>query len=111
MKKFLLIYGANAEALEAWKNATEQEQEQDMQDWLKWMQEHSKYFVDGGNPVGKNTRVDSMGQAKECSNEMAGYSIISVKDKQEALEILKENPHTKTPGSYIELMEIVDMEM
>ncbi len=81
-----------------------------MQTWFKWMQEHSEYFVDEGNPVGKNTRVSNNNNATDFSNEIAGYAIISVKDKEEALEILKTNPHTQTPGTYIELMEIVDVE-
>lgn len=111
MKKFLLIYWANLEAFERWKDMSEQQQKQEMQEWFEWMQENSENFVDAGNPVGKNTRVTNNNTVEEVSNEVAGYSILSAKDKNDALKILKWNPHTKTQGTYIELMEIVDMEM
>ncbi len=82
-----------------------------MQEWVEWMTEHSDSFVDPGNPVWKNTRVSSDNTIEECSNEIAGYSILSAPDKDAALEILGSNPHTKTVGAYIELMEIVDMQI
>ena len=80
--------------MQHWGNTTDEQKEQDMQNWFTWMQKHADTFADEGNPVGKNTRVFYGNKQEEVSNEIAGYSILLAEEKEQALEILKENPHT-----------------
>lgn len=111
MQKFLILYGANEKILDQWNNQSPDEGEEDMQKWMKWMDENTQYLVDSGNPVGKNTRIHSNGTAKIMPNELCGYLILQADDRDHAIEILKSNPHLDTSDVYIELMNIMDIEM
>lgn len=111
MKQFLVLYGATAKALEQWKEQSPEEGEKDMREWGEWMRKNAGHMVDAGNPVGGNTRLESDNSAQEHSNEVCGYTIIKAEDKKHAIEILSDSPHTKNSEMYIELMEIIDMEM
>lgn len=111
MEKFLVIYGASAKALKEWENQSAEEGEKDMEKWIAWMGENASHLVDPGNPVGKNTRLHADGRAEEKANEMCGYLILQANDRNHAIEILKSSPHTQNSEMYIELMNVVDMEM
>lgn len=111
MKKFLILYWANAQAMEHRENASDEEKQKDMGEWFEWVGRNAKNFVDEGNPVAKNTRITTGKGVEEVSNEVSGYSIVQAENKEAALKILQWNPHTTVEWSYIELMEIVDIEM
>lgn len=74
------------------------------------MDKNAQHLVDPGNPTGKNTRLRSDG-AVDHSNEVCGYTIIQAEDKESALSILSDSPHMQNSEMYIELMEIIDLEM
>ena len=109
MKKFLVIYGMSPEAMQSYMSSTSEEQKQaEMEEWGAWMEAHKDMMVDPGNPVGKNTRI-SGAEATETSNDIMGYGICSAADKETVVTALMSGPHTKMPGSYTEVMEIIDM--
>ncbi len=97
--------------MKEWQNASEEDQQKEIEARGKWMTENESSFVDQWNPVGVNTRVHNSGEVTAQSNEICGYSVLSAESKENALELLKSNPHTIQPGAYIELMEIMEMEM
>jgi hypothetical protein len=73
MKKFLVLYMANAAAMaEMMKNSSPEQQKKGMDAWQKWMGDHKSSLVDRGAPVGKTKRVDSKG-ASDTKNEVGGY--------------------------------------
>ncbi len=108
MKKFLALYGAPLEILQNWTAMSEEDGKKEMEEWMGWMNAHADQIIDPGNPSSKNTRLTSKG-AEEISNEICGYTIITANSKQEAMEVLKGNPHLKQEGTYVDVMEIVEM--
>lgn len=109
MKKFLVIYAMPSSAMaEVMKNVTPEEMEKDKEAWKTWMEQNAKHMVDPGNPVGKNTRVTKDGRT-EASNDVAGYGIFQGESKETVAELVASNPHLQMPGTYIEVMEVVDM--
>lgn len=109
MKKYLVIYAMPVATMkEMMEKSTPAEMEQGKQEWIGWMEDHEDQMLDPGNPVGKNTRLSKDG-VEEVSNEIAGYTIFKGESKEAVIELLKQNPHFQVPGSYIEVMEVVEM--
>ena len=108
MKKFLALYGAPLEVLQSWTAMSEEDGKKEMEEWMVWMDANSTHIVDPGNPSGKNTRLTAEG-AQETSNEICGYTIITANSKEEAFTVLEGNPHLKEKGTYIDVMEIIEM--
>jgi hypothetical protein len=110
MKKFLVLYMANASAMaDMMKNSTPEQRKQGMDMWMKWMSDNKSSFVDGGAPVGKTTRVDSKGTS-DMKNEVGGYSLIQADSAEAAAKLFgKDQPHLQMPGTWIEISEIMPM--
>ena len=57
MKKFMVLYMANAADFEKMmKESTPEQQQKGMQGWIKWMGDNQPSLVDGGAPLGKTKR-------------------------------------------------------
>jgi hypothetical protein len=110
MKKFLVLYMANAAAMaEMMKNSTPEQRKNGMEAWTKWMDRHKSSLVDRGAPVGKTKRVDSHG-AKDAKNEIGGYSIVQAESAEAATKMFgKDHPHLQMPSASIEITEILEM--
>lgn len=108
MNKFLVLYCATPETLKHWGSMSKEEADKGMADWGRWMEEKKDVLVDAGTPVGKNTRLTSAGH-EEKSNEVCGYSVLAADSREEACRILEGNPHLQTPGTYLEIMNLVQM--
>jgi hypothetical protein len=110
VKKFLVLYMANAAAMaDMMKNATPEQQKKGMDMWRKWMGDNKTALVDGGAPVGKTKRVDAKG-ASDMKNEIGGYSIVQAESADAATKIFsKDMPHLQMPGTWIEVSEIMQM--
>ena len=110
MKKFLVLYMANAAAMaDMMKNSTPEQQKKGMDMWRKWMTDNKTALVDGGAPVGKTKRVDAKG-ASDMKNEIGGYSIVQAESADAATKIFsKDMPHLQMPGAWIEVSEIMQM--
>jgi hypothetical protein len=110
MKKFLVLYMMNAEAMEEMmKNSTPEQREAGMQEWKSWMTAHTSDLADMGGGLGKNMRVTKDGSSME-KNTIGGYSIIQAESQEAAAQILADNPTFKDmPSSYIEVMEVKNM--
>jgi hypothetical protein len=108
MKKFIVLFMAPAEAMKQMSNATPEEQQKIMQEWMGWMDKYQTHFVDTGAPAGKNTRVGKQ-SSEEVSNEVSGYSIMQSESKEELIKILQENDHFALPGAYVEVMDWIEL--
>jgi hypothetical protein len=108
MKKFLVLYMANAAAMaETMKNSTPEQQKKGMDAWVKWMGDHKKSLVDGGAPLGKTKRVDAKGSS-DTKNEVGGYSIVQAESAETATKLFgKDQPHLQMPGAWVEIIEIM----
>lgn len=87
---------------------SEEEGKKGMEEWGRWQEANKDVMVDAGTPVGKNSRLTSEG-VQETSNEVCGYSLLTADSREEACKILADNPHLKMPGTYLEIMNTVEM--
>lgn len=110
MKKFLILYMANAAAMaDMMKNATPEQQKQGMDAWMQWMAANQSSLIDGGAPLGKTKRLDTKGTS-DTKNEIGGYSIVQAESADAATKILgKDHPHLRMPSAWIEVIEVLQI--
>jgi len=104
MAKYLLVYhgGSTPESEEAVAKV--------MDEWGKWFGGMGAAVVDGGNPVGMSSTVNSDGSVSDNggSNPATGYSLIEATDINDATEKAKGCPILADGGS-VEVAEAFDM--
>ena len=108
MKKFLVLYMANAAEFEQMmQNSTPEQRQKGMEAWMKWMGDNKASLVDGGAPLGKTKRVDAKG-ASDTKNNIGGYSVVQADSADAATKIIgKNHPHLQMPGAWVEVIEIM----
>ena len=104
MAKYLFVYhgGSMAESKEEISNM--------MNAWGQWMGSMGSAVVDGGNPVGESSTVQSNGTVVDNggANPASGYSLIEAPDLDDAISKAKGCP-VLTLGGSIEVAEAFDM--
>jgi hypothetical protein len=108
MKKFMVLYMANAADFERMmRESTPEQQKKGMEGWIKWMGDNQPSLVDGGAPLGKTSRVDAKG-VSDTKNGIGGYSIVQADNAEAATKLFgKDHPHLQIPGGWIEVIEIM----
>ncbi len=104
MAKYLFIYhGGNHPETEAEVKAVHDA-------WGAWMGGLGAAVIDGGNPVGMSSTVNSDGSVSNNggSNPASGYGLFEAADLADALEKAKGCPILASSGS-IEVAEAIDM--
>ena len=104
MAKYLFVYhgGSHPE--------TEAEVAAVMDAWGNWLGGMGSAVVDGGNPVGMPTTVNSDGSVANDggSNPVSGYGMFEASDLDDATNKAKGCPILEAGGS-VELAEVIDM--
>lgn len=104
MAKYLFVYhgGSTPESQE--------EVAAVMDAWGKWFGSMGNAVVDGGNPVGASSTVQSDGSvlADGGANPATGYSLIEASSIEAALGHAKDCPVLASGGS-VEVAEAIDM--
>ena len=104
MAKYLFIYhgGAHPE--------TEEEVKEVMDAWGAWMGAMGAAVIDGGNPVGMSSTVNSDGSVSDDggSNPASGYGLFEASDRDDALDKAKGCPILSSGGT-IEVAQAIDM--
>jgi len=109
MKKYLALYMASrADFEKVMRESTPEQQRQGMKEWAKWMEKHRPEIVEMGAPLGKTKKV-TKGGVENSRNEVGGYTIVQANSHDEAAKIFADSAHFGMPGSWIEVMEIVEM--
>ncbi len=109
MKKFLVVYRMDMEAMnKMMSDSTPEDRQKGMEEWQTWMAAHTADFADAGGPVGKNTHVTKEG-ATEMSNDIAGYTVFQSESKEALTALLADNPHFQMPGATVDMMEVISM--
>ena len=109
MKKYVAVYMAPHEALDQLMKTTTPEQSKQMMDsWNAWIETHKASFIDVGSPLGKNMRVSKDG-ISPARNDINGYSVVQAESLEEAAKIFQDNPQLQMSGSYIDVLEWVEM--
>jgi hypothetical protein len=104
MSKYLFVYHGGSHP------GTDEEVAAVMDAWGQWMGGMGAAVVDGGNPVGMSTTVNSDGSVVDNggSNPTSGYGIFEASDLDDAVAKAKGCPILPAGGS-IELAEVIDM--
>ncbi len=104
MSKYLFVYhgGSNPESPE--------EVAEVLDTWGQWFGTMGSDVIDGGNPVGISSTVQSNGSVVDNGGEnpASGYSLIEASDLNEALTRAKECPILSAGGT-VEVAEAIDM--
>ncbi len=104
MAKYLYVYhGGSAPESEA-------DIAKVMDEWGQWFGSMGAAVIDGGNPVGISSTVNSDGTVSDDggANPASGYSLIEGSDLNDALAKAKACPILKSGGS-VEVAEVHDM--
>ena|SRR5207245_2308443 len=74
--------------------------------WEKWMKALGPALIDGGNPVGKASTIDSRGKvtAGAGANPVSGYSVIKAGSLDAAVKLAQDCPVLQG-GASIEVCE------
>jgi hypothetical protein len=107
VSKFMILYRAEASALEQMANATPEQREAGMEAWRTWATKVGYAIVDLGNPLAHTTHV---GAGAAATDGIAGYSILQAGSADEVETILEGHPHLTMPGASIEVLEIIPIE-
>ncbi len=114
MKKFVVIYHADAAALEQMQQmagASPEEHEKAMEPWMTWAASCGDRLVDMGAPLVGGQRLSKSGSTPS-EMQVVGYSILNADDMQSAQALLSTHPHLEwTDGCSIEVHEAAPMSM
>src|SRR5690606_15180886 len=97
MKKFLAIYrGDPQKGNEEWNKLSKEEmqkrEQQGMEAWGKWMQDHASRIQVSGGPLGKTLRVDREGISKIVNHD-CGYIVVEAENHEDAAKLFLNHPH------------------
>lgn len=104
MAKFLFVYHGGS------KPENEADVAAVMDAWGQWFGSMGAAVVDGGNPVGMSSTVNSNGSVSSDggSNPASGYSLIEAANVEAATSMAKGCPILAAGGS-VEVAEAIDM--
>ena len=108
MKKFIALYMASVEQQAEWKKSSPEDQKKGMDEWMAWANNHKDAWIDMGNPVGGNHKIDA-GGVSQSQNEVCGYSIVQAESAEAAAAIFEGSPHVTQPNAWVDLMPVVEM--
>lgn len=99
MKKFIVIYHANAEAMQQMMSATPEQQKAGMEGWMTWAQKCGDQLVDLGAPLMGGQALGANGTSENSGKEVTGYSMLKANDMNEAKSLLQGHPHLGMGGA------------
>jgi len=104
MSKYLFVYHGGS------KPGSKEEIAKVMDAWGQWFGSMGSAVVDGGNPVGPSTTVQSNGSVVDDggANPASGFSLIEAADRDDAVAKAKNCPILAAGGS-VEIAEAFDM--
>src|SRR5262245_15341131 len=104
MAKYVILYRAQASAMEQMGNATPEQAQAGMELWMQWAGKAVDRIVDFGAPLAPRTTVGKAGD----DQAIAGYSILEAGYEGEISALLEDHPHFHTPGdTSIEVLEVL----
>ncbi|MBD77787.1 MAG: hypothetical protein CL840_02445 [Crocinitomicaceae bacterium] len=110
MSKFIVIYHAPAEAMEAMAMATPEEKAEGMKPWMAWAERCGAQLLDMGAPLMGGQRLSPDGSSSPSTKEVTGYSILEAENMDAAKALLDGHPHlTWQGGCDIEVHEAIAM--
>jgi len=109
MARFMLLYQSDAQAQELIANATPDEMQAGMVEWLAWRDRiGGPEKLEFGMPLQPLQHFEC-GKASDSQSQASGYSIITAESLDEAVQLIADHPHLKREGSSIEVLELLAM--
>lgn len=109
MAKYLVIYNSVIHAQEQMANASPQDSQASMAEWMAWREAASKTAaVDFGLPLQAVGRVTPDG-VTNSNNPASGYSMLEGESKTAIMALLQTHPHLKTAGASIDVFEMLPL--
>ena len=108
MAKYLLLYRSSRFAADQMANATPEQAQAGMEQWMSWAGRVGDAMVDMGAPTNSVGSVGAVGGGADPDSIVGGYSILEA-DSFEALKTLLEgHPHLQMgPEAGIEVLELL----
>lgn len=104
MPKFIFAYHGGK------KPTSPEDGEKVMAEWGAWFAGMGASVADPGGPVGQSHTVSKSGtEGNGGANPLSGYSLVSAKDYQAAVDMAKGCPMVKDGSGQVEVAELVDM--
>ena len=93
MKKFLVIYHANADAMSKMNNdKSPEEMREAMKPWMEWAEKCGDGLVDIGSPLAGGFKI-TKNDGEAGTRDVVGYSILQAEDMDGAKKMLEGHPH------------------
>lgn len=87
---------------------SEAEQQAGMDAWIAWFGTLGESVVDSGNPFGPAKSVSGKGVSDGGVSNLGGYSLVTAKDIDAAVEMAKGCPIVAS-GGYVDVYETFDV--
>lgn len=106
MKKFIVIYHANIDAMKQIANNPPEEQAKGMESWMIWAKKCGDKLVDMGAPLIGGQTLTRDGKSQDSNKGVIGYSILQAENMEVAKALLQGHPHIMwNAGCTIEIHE------
>lgn len=93
MKKYIVIYHAPEELMAQSANASPEDMDKGMEDWMKWAAKCGDQLIDLGNPLMGGQKLSPDGNSQSSTRGVAGYSILQAADMDDVKSLLIGHPH------------------
>jgi hypothetical protein len=91
------------------KSSTPEQRSKGMEAWMKWKNDNKASIPEGGAPLGKTKRADSVG-VSDTKNNIGGYSIVQAETHDAASKLFgRDHPHLQMPDVWVEILEIMPL--
>lgn len=115
MKTYFVLFAISWQTIDEWRNQSDQEkmkqQDLEMRDrWQKWLDTHKDSFIEMGSPLGKTKKVTKEG-ATDIRNDYNWYCIVQGESLDSVAAMFADHPQLDIPTSYMEIMEMPQMQM
>ena len=108
MKKFLVLYSSTVSASEQMKSATPEQAKAGMDAWMAWAQKAGPAIVDLGMPLGSPLKIAD-GKVGASESKVAGFSILQGESGDAVSALLRDHPHSRAPGAWIDVLELLPL--
>ena|SRR5438552_13408810 len=109
MARFMLLYQSDAQAEDLMAEASPEEMQAGMAEWIAWRDKAGgDEVVEFGLPTQPRKHFES-GQASDSQSPVSGYSIITAESLDDVVQLISDHPHLKRSGSSIEVLELLPM--
>ena len=106
MPKFMILYRSGMGASERMANATPEEMQASMGEWMKW----SKSLPEGVTlEWGMPLQIRHHFGAEAAASGVTGYSILEAEGKDAVHAAIESHPHLKDEGASIDALELLLM--